>query len=97
MTQVAPQSGVDERSDTRGSSGKPGRGPNDWLGGWRTLFVASAALAASFIGLRIYQGYFAWYNEAGLNSASPAFKTYWFSLFLIELALVGLITIGWWG
>lgn len=96
MTQVAP-SGVGERSDTRGSRDKPGRGPNDWLGGWRTMFVACAALTASFIGLRIYQGYFAWYNEAGLNAASSGFRTYWFSLFIIELLLVGLITIGWWG
>ncbi|MEV6236077.1 methane monooxygenase/ammonia monooxygenase subunit C [Lentzea sp. NPDC051838] len=76
---------------------RPGRGPIDWLGGWKTLFIASALLAASFIGLRIYQGYFAWWNEAGLNSKSPAFTKYWFSLFIIEVLLAGAITLSWWG
>jgi len=74
-----------------------GKGPTDWGGGWRWMFISSALLAGSFIFLRIYQQKYAWYNEAGLDSASPAFKHYWFSLFLIELALVGVITLGWWG
>ena len=73
-----------------------GRGPTDWLGGWKWLFISSLLLAGSFIGLRIYQQAFAWYNEAGLDSASPAFKKYWFSLFVIEVLLVGLISVVWW-
>jgi len=74
-----------------------GKGPTDWGGGWRWMFYSSFLLAGSFIFLRVYQQKFAWYNEAGLDSASPAFKHYWFSLFLIELALVTVITLGWWG
>lgn len=89
------------RVERRGVPGdrpvRPGRGPIDWLGGWRTLFVASGLLAASFIGLRIYQGYYAWYREAGLNAASPEFKTYWFNLFVAEVLIAGAITVGWWG
>jgi methane/ammonia monooxygenase subunit C len=76
---------------------RPGRGPTDWLGGWRTMFIASGLLAASFIALRVYQGYFAWYNEAGLNASSQAFVTYWFTLFVGEVLVAGAITVGWWG
>lgn len=75
----------------------PGKGPTDWGGGWRWMFISSALLAGSFIFLRLYQQKYAWYNEAGLDAASPGFKTYWFSLFLIELVLVTAITLGWWG
>lgn len=74
----------------------PGKGPTDWGGGWRWMFISSFLLAGSFIALRLYQQKYAWYNEAGLDSASPAFKTYWFSLFLIELVVVTVITLGWW-
>jgi methane/ammonia monooxygenase subunit C len=84
------------RSDDSGEFPK-GKGPIDWGGGWAWMFYGIALTSASFIGLRIYQGYFSWYNEAGLDSASSAFKTYWFSLFVIELVLVTVITLGWWG
>jgi methane/ammonia monooxygenase subunit C len=73
----------------------PGRGPIDWLGGWRTLIVGSIVLALSFIALRIYQAFFAW-TEAGLNSASPGFTRYWFSLFVGELVFITVFTVGWW-
>lgn len=78
-----------------GTDERTGRGPTDWLGGWSTLIWGSLALAAVMIGLRIYQQFFAW-TEAGLNSASPGFRTYWFSLFIIELVVVTFGTIGWW-
>ncbi len=90
--------GTEEIRDTGHSSEFPkGKGPIDWMGGWSWMFYSIAMLSASFIGLRIYQGKYAWYNEAGLDSASPAFKTYWFNLFILELVLVTIITLGWWG
>jgi methane/ammonia monooxygenase subunit C len=90
--------GTEEIRDTGHSSEFPkGKGPNDWMGGWSWMFYSIAMLSASFIGLRIYQGRYAWYNEAGLDSASPAFKTYWFNLFILELVVVTIITLGWWG
>jgi methane/ammonia monooxygenase subunit C len=88
--------GVQRRHPPGERPERPGRGPNDWLGGWRTLFVASALLAGSFIALRLYQQVYAWYNEAGLDAASPAFKKYWFTLFVGEVLLAGAITVGWW-
>lgn len=74
-----------------------GRGPNDWMGGWSWMFISIGLLSASFIGLRAYSGKYSWYQEAGLNSSSQAFKTYWFSLFVGELILVTVISLVWWG
>ena len=64
-----------EFADNGDSEFAKGRGPIDWLGGWASMFWGMALLAASFIGLRIYQQQFAWWNEAGLDSASSDFKT----------------------
>lgn len=72
-----------------------GRGPNDWLGGWSTLLWGMPLVAALFIGLRIYQGPFAWY--AGLDSSSPEFALYWKGLFYAEIISVSLFTGLWWG
>ncbi len=85
------------RERDQGPAYRPGRGPTDWLGGWRTMFVACGLLLASFLALRVYQQFYAWYNEAGLNAASPGFKKYWFSLFVIEVLLAGAISVAWWG
>lgn len=90
----------DSRNATSGDSSDEfpkGRGPIDWLGGWRWMFIGSFLLAGSFIILRIYQQKYAWYNEYGLDAASDGFRTYWFNLFLAELVLVTIITLGWWG
>src|SRR6266536_2557488 len=54
---------------------RPGRGPIDWLGGWRTGLVAPLLLLALAIGLRIYQQFFAW--SSGLDSSSHAFTLHW--------------------
>ena len=86
-----------EFADNGDSEFAKGRGPIDWLGGWASLFWGSALISATFIGLRIYQQQFAWWNEAGLDSASSDFKTYWFSLFIGELVVAAVVTLGWWG
>jgi methane/ammonia monooxygenase subunit C len=86
-----------EFADNGDSEFAKGRGPIDWLGGWASLFWGSALISATFIGLRIYQQQFAWWNEAGLDSSSSAFRTYWFSLFIGELVVAAVVTLGWWG
>lgn len=84
------------RNDSPGEFPK-GRGPIDWLGGWRWMFIGSFLLAGSFIALRIYQQKFAWYKEYGLDAASEGFKTYWFNLFVGEMVVVTIVTLVWWG
>ena len=88
-----------EGARTSGSGGSVSdKDAISWFGpGWRWMFISCALLAGSFIALRVYQGMWAWKDEAGLDSASQAFKTYWFSLFLGELLVVGVITLAWWG
>jgi methane/ammonia monooxygenase subunit C len=83
--------------DTGDSEFPKGKGPIDWMGGWFSMFWGMALLASTFIGLRFYQQKYSWYNEAGLDSASDAFRTYWFSLFIIELVVAAVVTLGWWG
>ena len=89
--------GTEATRDTGAEEFPKGKGPIDWMGGWKWMWYSIALLSASFIGLRLYQGHFAWYNEAGLDSASPAFRKYWFSLFVIELVVATVVTLGWWG
>ncbi|WP_328532167.1 methane monooxygenase [Nocardioides sp. NBC_00368] len=95
-TTITPESREDTRGDSSGEFPK-GRGPIDWNGGWRWMFIGSFLLAGSFIGLRIYQQKFAWYKEYGLDAASDGFRTYWFNLFLGELVVVTIVTLVWWG
>jgi methane/ammonia monooxygenase subunit C len=88
---------LDHRSDDpRSPEPGSGKSPIAWSGGWRWLFISSALLTASFLGLRVYQQIWAW-DEAGLDASSAAFKTYWFNLFVAELLVVSVITILWWG
>lgn len=86
-----------EFADTGDSEFAPGRGPIDWRGGWFSMFWGIALMSSTFIGLRIYQQYFGWWNEAGLDASSDAFQTYWFSLFIGELVVAAVVTLGWWG
>jgi methane/ammonia monooxygenase subunit C len=53
------------------------------------------AIAAMYMGIRIYQGAFA--LETGLDSTMPVFDVYWRRLFYIEIALEVLfaITVAW--
>ncbi len=74
---------------------RPGRGPTDWLGGWRTGIVAPLALLAVAIGLRIYQQFFAW--TSGLDSSSHAFTLEWRTVLVGGLLGVGIVTLIWWG
>jgi methane/ammonia monooxygenase subunit C len=83
------------RSAERTPPEKTGRGPTDWLGGWRTCIFGSLAVTALFLMLRAYQQVFAW-TEAGLNRASDDFNSLWLSLFFAELIAVGAGTLLWW-
>ncbi len=72
-----------------------GRGPIDWLGGWRWAFIALILVLGSAIALRIYQGFVTWPN--GYDSSSHNFKIYYTGLLYAELIGIGLITVIWWG
>src|SRR6266511_4530322 len=49
-----------ETGDTQRSEFRPGRGPIDWLGGWRTGIVAPLIILALAFAWRIYQQFTAW-------------------------------------
>ncbi len=84
-----------EDTGTQGGEQRPGRGPIDWLGGWRTGLVAPLLLLALAIGLRIYQQFFAW--SSGLDSSSHAFTLHWRTVLIGGLLGVGAFTLVWWG
>jgi methane/ammonia monooxygenase subunit C len=86
---------VDESHSPDAPEFRPGRGPIDWLGGWRTGIVAPLALLAVAIGLRVYQQFFAW--KSGLDSSSHAFTLQWRTVLVGGLLGVGIVTLVWWG
>jgi methane/ammonia monooxygenase subunit C len=86
---------VEEEQGPREPEFRPGRGPIDWLGGWRTGIVVPVALLAVAVGLRIYQQFFAW--KSGLDSSSHAFTLEWRTVLIGGLLGVGIVTLIWWG
>jgi methane/ammonia monooxygenase subunit C len=71
------------------------KGPTDWLGGWKTLFVGSAILFAVNVFLWFWDYEFAF--TAGLNSASRDFTLHYRTLFWAELITVGAFAGLWYG
>jgi methane/ammonia monooxygenase subunit C len=70
------------------------RNPNAWRVGWAWMFGSIGLISIASIGLRIYQGYFTWRDDASFEGvASP----YWSALLIVELVIVTLLSLGWWG
>ncbi|MBF6558801.1 MAG: methane monooxygenase [Candidatus Binataceae bacterium] len=80
---------------TRGLDEAGGRGPTDWLGGWKTLFVGCAALLAANLFLWLFDYKYAF--TIGLNSATHAFTTHYRALFWAELLTNGIFCGLWYG
>ena len=89
------QQGPNDTATQEPVEGRPGRGPIDWLGGWRTGIVAPLILLAIAFALRIYQQFFAW--KGGLDSSSHAFTVEWRTLLVGGLLGVAIFTLAWWG
>ena len=62
---------------------RPGRGPIDWLGGWRTCIVGCSAFLLLAIAIRIFQQFTAW--KTGIDASSRDFTYTYRVLFYAEL------------
>ena len=80
---------------TEAAEFRPGRGPIDWLGGWRTGIVAPVIILGVAFAWRIYEQPTAW--TKGIDASSHAFTLYYRLPLIIELVGVTLFTLGWWG
>ena len=72
-----------------------GRGPTDWMGGWRWGIYAPIILLAIAVVFRIYQGFFTF--PWGLDSSTPQFFWLWRMAVVVSLLGVGIFTVAWWG
>src|SRR6266498_1494774 len=89
--QIQPaEAGEKQRSEFR-----PGRGPIDWLGGWRTGIVAPLIILALAFAWPIYQQFTAW--TKGIDASSHDFSIYYRIPLVVELLGVTAFTLGWWG
>jgi methane/ammonia monooxygenase subunit C len=93
MTDVATPTA--ERPTAEEPEWKPGRGPIDWLGGWRVCWIGSLAFLGLAAAIRIFQQYTAW--TIGIDSSSRDFGLYYRSLFIAEVLGVTAGTLLWWG
>jgi len=74
---------------------RPGRGPIDWLGGWRTGLVAPLIILAVALAFRAYQQPTAW--TKGIDASSHDFTIYYRIPLVFELLGVTVFTLVWWG
>ena len=81
MTDVATPTA--ERPTAEEPEWKPGRGPIDWLGGWRVCWIGSLAFLGLAAAIRIFQQYTAW--TIGIDASSRDFGLYYRSLFIAEV------------
>jgi len=72
-----------------------GRGPIDWMGGWRTGWAAPGFILALTAVYEVYEYFFAW--RTGLDAASPEFFLTWKIPLLVGLIGITAFTLGWWG
>ena len=91
MAQVAT---LDDRAEGRESE-RPGRGPIDWLGGWRVCLVGCVAFLVLAFAIRIWQQFTAW--TIGIDAASRDFAFTYRALFYAEIFSVSVATLWWWG
>ena len=74
---------------------RPGRGPIDWLGGWRTCIVGCTAFLLLALAIRIFQQFTAW--KTGIDASSRDFTYTYRVLFWAELIGSTAGTLAWWG
>ena len=74
---------------------KPGRGPIDWLGGWRTCLVGCSTFLLLALAIRIFQQYTAWTD--GIDASSQGFAQTYRALYYAEVLAVTIGTLVWWG
>src|SRR6266516_4418566 len=84
-----------EEASPQQSEFRPGRGPIDWLGGWRTGIVAPVLILLVAAAWRIYQQFTAW--TKGIDASSHDFTIYYRIPLIVELLGVTAFTLGWWG
>ena len=93
MTDVATLTA--ERPTAEEPEWKPGRGPIDWMGGWRVCWIGSLAFLGLAIAIRIFQQFTAW--TIGIDASSRDFGLYYRSLFIAEVVGETVGTLMWWG
>jgi methane/ammonia monooxygenase subunit C len=59
------------------------------------LLGAMAVMSAVFVGIRLYQQFFAW--TVGLDSTTPEFHVYWMRLLYAQFAVEGVAALSIWG
>ena len=74
---------------------KPGRGPIDWLGGWRTCLVGCSIFLLLALAIRIFQQFTAWTD--GIDASSDGFAQTYRALYYAEVLGVTIGTLMWWG
>jgi methane/ammonia monooxygenase subunit C len=74
---------------------KPGRGPIDWLGGWRTCLVGCSIFLLLALAIRIFQQFTAWTD--GIDASSDGFAQTYRALYYAEVLGVTIGTLAWWG
>src|SRR5215217_7499511 len=84
------------RQEGEGRQGqKPGRGPIDWLGGWRTCLVGCSTFLLLAVAIRIFQQYTAW--TVGIDASSEGFAQTYRALYYAEVLAATIGTLVWWG
>ncbi|MGH8932943.1 MAG: methane monooxygenase/ammonia monooxygenase subunit C [Egibacteraceae bacterium] len=74
---------------------RTGRGPIDWMGGWRTGWVAPLIILGITAVYEAYQFAFAW--TTGIDAASREFFYTWKIPLVLGLIGITAFTLGWWG
>ena len=84
------------RQEGEGRQGqKPGRGPIDWLGGWRTCLVGCSTFLLLALAIRIFQQFTAWTD--GIDASSEGFAQTYRALYYAEVLGATIGTLVWWG
>ena len=74
---------------------KPGRGPIDWLGGWRACSWGASPSSLLAVAIRIFQQFTAW--TVGHRRRQPGLRPDYRSLFIAEVLAATVGTLVWWG
>jgi methane/ammonia monooxygenase subunit C len=77
------------------SEEQTGRGPIDWMGGFKTGWAAPGAVLLSAILYEVYVYFWAW--TTGIDAASREFFLTWKIPLILGLIGITGFTLGWWG
>jgi methane/ammonia monooxygenase subunit C len=83
------------RVEAHKSEERPGRGPIDWLGGWKLVLIGPLGFIVLALLIRFWQQTTAW--TIGINASSPEFTSTYRALFYSEVIAVTIATTWWWG